>query len=363
MHPMRETLLHCALIEGVGPAVIERIRKVLGDERIAHVYAFTVSDWMQRFGFSEKGAQRLVTGLSDTKLLERELELIEKHHISWCSLIDTNYPELLKAIYLPPTILFWRGTQPGSSKQALSIVGSRQANGYAQQVVDAFVPPLVTAGWAIVSGGALGADTMVHQATLKAKGETIAVIGAGLLRLYPASNRLLFEQIVAAGGSIVSPFPLEMQALPGNFPARNRIIAGLCRATIVVQAAEKSGARITALHALEQGREVCVVPGNIFDPLSAGCHRLLGEGATPVTSADDILRTFGYEPAVRESQMVIGQPAGDPLVAYCKTPQTYDDLLVFAGCEYQELQDKLFSLQLAGLVEQDFSGRWIASSL
>lgn len=368
------TILHCALIPGIGDSTIGKLCLVLGPGNCTQMYDWCVSDFIERASISLSHAQLLVKGLADRALLDRELELIGCHKISWVTCIDANYPAALKNIYAPPALLFWRGAAPDSFSHVIGWVGSRAANRYASAVTTKFMPELVAAGWAIASGGALGADTMAHEATLKAAGQTIAIIGAGLLRPYPATNKNLFERIEASGGCVLSPFPLEMQAMPGNFPARNRIIAGLSRAVVVVQAAEKSGARITALQALEQGREVCVVPGDIFDPLSAGCHRLLTEGATPVMSTEDILRACGYTPARVDlmSQKTI-QPSADlpvdlsvdlsrdPLLGHCREARSFDELLVAIGCDSAQLQERLFNLQLDGAVIQDFLGRWTAT--
>lgn len=364
----RDLILHCSLIPGIGDVAIGKLCALDGIEDCASVYSWNARDFFERASIPFSQAEVLVRGLADKSLLERELVLLQRHCVSWMTCVDEIYPVALKNIYAPPVVLYWRGSAPVFT-DIIAWVGSRAANRYARTVTNAFIPELVSAGWSIASGGALGADTMAHEVTLAAGGKTIAIIGSGLLRPYPATNKKLFEQIEATGGSVVSPFPLEMQAMPGNFPARNRIISGLSRVTVVVQAAEKSGARITALQALEQGREVCVVPGDIFDPLSVGCHRLLSEGATPVTSAEDILRAIGCQ--FNKGFSVVGQDAvvlntqrqsraGDALLDLCKNPMTFDELLAALQCEYTALQERLFNLQLDGAVVQDFLGRWTA---
>lgn len=368
------TILHCALIAGIGDVTIGKLGAVLAQDRCAELYDWGVGDYVERANVSLSQAQLLVKGLADISLLDRELALIERHKVDWATCTDTNYPAVLKTIYAPPAVLFWQGAEPAAFESVMAWVGSRAANRYARAVTNRFIPELVAAGWTIASGGALGADSMAHEAVLAAGGKTIAIIGSGLLRPYPATNKNLFEKIIAAGGSLVSPFPLEMQAMPGNFPARNRIISGLSRAVVVVQAAEKSGARITALQALDQGREVCVIPGDIFDPLSAGCHRLLLEGATPVTCVADLLRTVGCSPVgcspagcspvptktINRAVQKNIEFAGDPLLAVCREPRTFDELLLAVGCDSSQLQERLFNLQLDGVVIQDFLGRFTA---
>jgi DNA processing protein len=368
----RLAILHCALISGIGDVTIGRICAVLGPDRCAEIYGWTSGDFIERAGISFSQAQLLTQGLADRGMIEREFALIQKHAISFTTIIDDDYPAALKTIYAPPAVLFWRGVAPNLFPHIMACIGSRAANRYARSVINHFVPEFVAAGWCIASGGALGADTMAHEAALEAGGKTIAIIGSGLLKPYPATNKKLFERIQATGGSVLSPFPLDMQAMPGNFPARNRIISGLSSAVVVVQAAEKSGARITALQALEQGREVCVVPGDIFDPLSAGCHRLLSEGATPVTSAADVLQACGCVPVTKTAadlssngQISLIEPKArmstcDPLLDLCREARTFDELLVAAECDFAWLQERLFDLQLEGVVTQDFLGRWTA---
>lgn len=367
---VKNAILHCALIPGVGDATIAHLTAVLDSTTFHELYSWHERDFVTRAGISPHLAKLLVTGLADKKMLEQELFLLEKHHVQWMTVFDQDYPDMLREIYAPPAVLYWRGAALSDLVMPVAVVGSRAANRYGRAVIEHLVPELVGAGCSVVSGGALGADTMAHEVALNAKGKTVAVIGSGLLKPYPASNKRLFERICDSGGSVISPFPLEMQAVPGNFPARNRIISGLSRAVVVVQAAEKSGARITALQALEQGREVCVVPGDIFDPLSAGCHRLIGEGATPVTSATDILRACGCDvsavvekpKAEKRVLPVLSNPSlaenEDPIFLLCHSPRTFDELLMESGESFGVLQEKLFNFQLDGVLAQDFLGRW-----
>ncbi len=210
------------------------------------------------------------------------------------TIFDDNYPELLKNIHLPPTILYCKGSlflknEIDLNAHTISFVGPRDTNNYGIQAVRLLVPPVCQSGFSIISGGALGVDTAVHQSTLEVAGRTIVVIGSGLLKPYPAVNQKLFEKISNNNGLLISSFPLNAQAHPGNFPARNRIISGLSQAVVVVQASEKSGALITARYALEQSRTVFVVPGPITDALSLGSNKLIAQGAFVVTCPNDIM--------------------------------------------------------------------------
>ena len=406
-------ILHLSLIEGVGPAALAKIISHIGIDDIAQVYRLTVSDCL-RFGFSQKIADILVKGLSDFQLLKQEVGLIEKHRISWMTILDAQYPELLKTIHVPPTVLYWQGTLPSS--QSIAIVGSRNANAYGGMAIDRLVPELVAYDFTIISGGARGADTMAHQKTLDHGGKTVAVFGSGLLRPYPPENTHLFSEIIQKDGALISIFPLLMEPLPENFPARNRVISGLSRGCIVIQAAAKSGARITADYTLSQGREVFAVPGPIDDPLSAGCHELIGQGAKLVAQTADILVEFGYDPAFayppslklrrtgpgiasgvypelvegagkcltkdvlpshpeeplkgasrRAVQQLLFTPAQkaipidpveDAVLAVCQNPCAVDELLEATGLPLIQLSKMLFELQIKGMITQNMAGLW-----
>lgn len=365
-------ILHLSLIDRIGPSVIERILTQLDPDNVANIYRFSVSDFCTLFSISPATAQKIVDGLADNQILERELFLIERHKISWATIFDDTYPELLKNIHLPPAVIYWRGALTNSD-QTLAIVGSRDANRYGQQTITQIVPMLVDKGWIIVSGGARGADTMAHKATLHAGGKTIAVLGSGLLKLYPPENKDLFEQIVQSGGVLLSPFPLLMDPLPINFPARNRVIAGLSKGTIVVQAAIKSGARITADYCLSQGREVFAIPGPIDEPLSAGCNALIQQGAKLTTGVADILIEFGQvmeqslptkghlktsdQPVIQQTFIEETCVEG-VIVRTCQKPCSVDELLGATGLPLIQMTKLLFDLQLKGLLAQNMAGLW-----
>ena len=363
----REVILHLSLIDGVGPAAIQKLITLWPDQSDWQaLYSLSLFDWRQR-GITEKMAERLVVGLADRKELDAELALIEKHAINWITILDDEYPEQLKHIHIPPAVLYWRGIFEMSN--CLAVVGSRDTNSYGEKMIARIVPQLVNHGFTIVSGGALGADAMAHYAALNAGGKTVIVLGSGLLQPSPRTNQPLFEKAIREDGAVISSFPLQAVAQPGNFPARNRIISGLSKGVLVVQAAQKSGARITAQYALEQGRDVFAIPGSIDDPLSAGCHALIKEGAKITVAAQDILQEYGVkEEAVQHTIKTELKPAisvqrqRDPLqqkiIERCMHPQSVDDLAVVCALALSEMQKALFELQLAGVVEQDFTGLW-----
>lgn len=371
-------LLHLSLIPGVGPATVKRL---LEQKRFVDLYGCSVGELVYDFGLSTKGAQSLVAGLKDRTILEVELELIHKHDIRLVTLVDPAYPPLLKEIDAPPTVLYYHGTLPDPSGKNIAVIGSRKAGSYAREVAAAFVPPLSERGWSIISGGALGADSIAHEQALASGAHTVAILGSGLLCPYPYSNKKLFERIAQSGGAVISSFPLRMQPVPGNFPARNRIISGMSQACLVLQAAERSGASITAHCALDQGRLVLAVPGSIFDPLSAGCHALIKEGATPVSSARDLLVELGEqiipeEPKEKQNEIAFELAITDGLrqknaapelllpddkiLYYCRNELSFDDLLLLMNLPEELLQEHIFNLQLAGKLRQNAVGLWQA---
>lgn len=366
-----QILLHLSLIEKIGPSHMQRIVDNIEAYEPEQWYRFHQSDYKKIFGFTEQAAGLIANGLADRHYLEQELKLIEKHSINWITVLDYEYPELLKGIHLPPPIIYWKGQLPQGHNH-VAVVGSRDASSYGYEATRKIVAPLVQQGWTIISGGALGIDTMAHQVALDNGGITAAVLGSGLLNLYPHENAKLFDKIVQAGGALISAFPLLMDALPGNFPARNRIISGLSRGCLVVQAATKSGARITADYCLSQGREVFAVPGPFDSRLSAGCHALIQQGAKLTTQANDILSEFGHEfkPVLKEDKPMVlpifeapkGTPAGDPqeqaIITVCAVPSSMDEILDQTGIPLIELTHLLFNLQIKGKICQNMAGLW-----
>lgn len=381
----KEILLHLSLIDEIAAATIAMAVCKKPNAIFLHdIYKMSAVDIMHSFDISHVTATKILQGLTDTKLLAHEQILAQKYNIQWSTVICPDYPEALKNIHLMPPVIYWQGQAPTSSK-CVAIVGSRKANTYGQQVIEHLVPPLVQYGYSIISGGALGADAMAHHATLKAGGKTIAILGSGLLRPLPHSNKRLFEEIVSNDGTMLSTFPLQTEAFPHNFPARNRIISGLSCGTIVVQAAARSGTSITAHFALEQGKDVFAVPGSIYDELSAGCHALIAQGAKITTHADDILREFGEnipeapkDNAIKkakethiskpqETQSSLFEPAKavandtSPtgiILRHCAKPCSVDDLMVETGLDLPSLNALLFNLRLDGKIDQNFTGMW-----
>jgi DNA processing protein len=253
-----------------------------------------------------------------------------------------EFPPLLRAIHDPPAGLFLRGEAEPEvlSRPAVAIVGARACSGYGGSVARSLGRELAAAGLVVVSGLARGIDAEAHRGALEAEGTTVAVLGCGIDRDYPAAHAELARR-VAGAGLIVSEYAPGVEPAPWRFPARNRIVAGLCAATAVVEARERSGALITADLALEEGREVFAVPGEITSSLSAGTNALLKLGAAPLTAAADVLASFGIEPEPAQGER-------SPLLELL--PASADELVRRTGLPADEIARTLVELELAGLV-------------
>lgn len=361
-------ILHLSLIDGVGEALLYKLIERLGQDRLLTVYDFFVSDFID-LGVPEQVAQNLIDGLKNQKILDQELSLMQRFQVQIVTVFCPEFPKLLKEIHVPPILLYYQGdVSLFAYEKHIACVGSRKAHRYVHDVLQAVVAPMIANGWVVVSGGALGADTLAHQLALDCKSKTIVVVGSGFCNPYPLQNKKLFEQVVATGGLIVSTFPMKTMPDPWNFPQRNRLISGLSKGCLVLQAAQKSGALITAQCALDQGREVFSVPGSIFDPLSAGCHDLIVQGAKLVTCSQDILDEFGYERTVDEvskQQSVFIAASQEPVdqlaleILQCAVePITADLIISKLNLDVDTLQNKLFELSLDGRIAQDAMGFW-----
>lgn len=378
MQDSTRILLHLSLINGIGPITTQVIcERKPADMPWADLYRLSVADLRNLFDLGSVVAQNLFYGLADDGLLSHELASLERIECTVITLVDPSYPTSLKNIHAPSPVLYVQGADLSTFTKCLAVIGSRDADRYGKQVIESLVPLLVEHGWSIVSGGALGADAMAHAATLKVGGKTIAVLGSGLLHPSPTSNLALFDSILARDGALLSTFPLSMKSRSENFPIRNRIISGLSRGVIVAQAARKSGTRITAQYALEQGRDVFAVPGLIDNPLSEGCHALIQEGAKLISRVEDIFEEYGetsnfaandvakFEQNELQQNLFVVEPqvrspntVEQTIRIACKKPISLDDLLQHTNMPIPELQTLLFNMQLEGMIQQNFAGLW-----
>lgn len=274
-------------------------------------------------------------------------------------------PELLKQIPGPPTLLYVVGLSDALHLPALAIVGSRNPTRGGIQNAYEFSHHLAKCGFCIVSGLAQGIDAAAHQGALDAGGKTVAFLGHGIDRIYPAGNRELAHRIAEAG-ALCSEYPLGSPPRREHFPERNRLISGLCLGTLVIEAARRSGSLITARLAAEQGREIFAIPGSIHNPLSRGCHQLIRQGAKLVDSADDILSEL--QPLVGHLMQKADMPSatesapdGDYeilLSALSYDPASADQLAEHCGLTIDQVSSMLLILELEGKVQMQAGGRY-----
>lgn len=260
---------------------------------------------------------------------------------------DARFPELLAAIHDPPPVLYLRGAGDDEilSRPSVAVVGARACSAYGRSVARSLGRELAAAGLVVVSGMARGIDGEGHRGALESNGVTVAVLGCGVDRDYPAAHAELARRICERG-LVVSEYEAGVEPAPWRFPARNRIIAGLCQATVIVEARERSGALITADFALEEGREVLAVPGEITSALSAGTNALLRLGATPVTCAGDVLELFGI--ALTEPDATPLEPAAAKLLERLRDGAlTADELVRASGVDPAHASAALIELELA----------------
>ena len=284
-----DDLLALHLVPGLGPRLTAALLRRFGSAR-AILQAKT--DELQSVPHIGPKLAAELTAAFATVNVDTELERIRQHDAHVLTQDQSNYPEPLRHLDDMPPLLYLRGQWEERDANSVAIVGSRQCTSYGKRVAERLAGDLVLAGYTVISGLARGIDGVAHRAALAAGGRTIAVLAGGLSKIYPPEHQEL-AQAVAAHGALITEATMAQQPLPDMFPARNRLISGLCKGVVIVEAAEKSGALITARHAGEQGKEVFAVPGPIDSPASAGCLKLIREGAKLVRGVDDILEELG----------------------------------------------------------------------
>jgi DNA processing protein len=282
----------------------------------------------------------------------RYLESLESRGLRFVGRSDPGYPPLLRELHDPPVGLFLRGSGEESlvGRPAVAIVGARACSSYGAQVARLLGRELASGGLVVLSGLARGVDGEAHRGALEAGGVTVAVLGCGVDRDYPAAHTQLARRICERG-LVISEYAPGVEPAPWRFPARNRIVAGLAASTVIVEARERSGALITADFALETGREVFAVPGEITSSLSAGTNGLLRLGATPLTKADDVLESLGLQPA-KATPLDLGGPASAVLAALEAQPAGADQLVRATGLDAPSVATALAELELAGAVAE-----------
>ena len=287
----KEAYIILNLIPGIGSV---RVKELISVFSSPVQLLETPPETLKKISGIGKNIIKSITSWKSITNLQRELELADKGGVQIITLADDNYPTALKEIYDPPLCLYIRGSLDKNTDKNIGIVGSRRITRYGKEVASHLSKSAVNAGWIVVSGLAYGIDAVSHQAVIEENGKTIAVLGGGLARIHPQDHIPLAKNILKNNGAIISEFPMEFSPTRWSFPMRNRIISGLSQGLIVVEAGLKSGSLITAQRALEQGRSVFAVPGEITNPQAKGTNQLIKNGAKLTESFDDILEDFSF---------------------------------------------------------------------
>lgn len=338
-------------VPGIGPARLAALLEACGSVEAAWKAPI---QQLQAAGLDKRSLANLLEARR-TLNPQAELERVVQEGAAVLTWDDAEYPENLRHTDGAPPVLYLRGTLEAHDRWAVAIVGTRRASAYGREVAHTLSRELAAQGITVVSGLALGIDTIAHQAALDAGGRTIAVLGSGVDQLYPARNAKL-AQAIMQNGAVVSEYAMGTRPEASNFPPRNRIISGLSRCVIIVEAGERSGALITATFAADQGRDVFAVPGSILHPGSIGCNRLIRDGAYPLLSVDDVLEQLDMVRSHEQQQVRSTIPA-DPLesqvLAQLSQQPTYiDDIVRSARIPSGQVSSLLTVMELKGLVRQ-----------
>ena len=339
------------LVKGIGAVRLQALRDHFGDLAVAWQAPLEA---LQAAGLSLKLAERVVQIRVQVDL-EKYLARIGSQGIQILTWEDELYPARLKEIDQPPPVLYVRGSLTAEDAWAVAVVGTRRVSAYGRQVAEELAANLAGNGVTVISGLARGVDGSAHQAALKAGGRTIAVLGCGVDRIYPPEHTQLADKIIA-NGALLSDYPPGTPPDASNFPPRNRIISGLSMATVVVEAGETSGALITAQFAVDQGREVFAVPGNILAAQSKGTNRLIAQGAHPMLSAHDLLDVLNLRRVTEQREIrkiILGNDVEAKLLSVLThDPIHMDDIRNLTGLPIERVSATLVMMELKGLVRQ-----------
>lgn len=340
-------------IHGLGNQGVCQLLKAFGDPKAV----FEASYSQLRQVVADKIAEKISAG-PDASTTEATLDWLRSEYNHLITLADAEYPQALLQIADPPPLLYAKGQLKWLNTPAIAVVGSRNASPQGEKNAEDFAQALANHGYTIISGLALGIDGAAHRGALKANGATIAVVGTGLDIVYPSRHRDLAHQI-AERGLILSEFPLGTPSRAQNFPRRNRIISGMARGCLVVEANVQSGSLITARLAAEQGREVFAIPGSIHSPVSKGCHQLIKQGAKLVDNIQDIVDELGIITRENISTETQTSPEANPILdSMGFEPVTMEVLLERSGLTSENLSAMLLMLELESKVASLPGGRY-----
>jgi DNA processing protein len=339
------------LVKGIGPVKFRRLLDHFGDAQAAWEAPLGA---LAQAGLDRRSIENLAAMRGGDRL-EAALRAIDQAGVRVLTWDDEDYPRNLRSIAQPPPVLYVRGALTPGDEWAVAMVGTRRASGYGREAARDLAAGLAANGVTVVSGLARGVDEVAHRAALEAGGRTIAVLGSGVDNIYPPEHRAL-AQSIAQAGAVVSDYPLGTQPESANFPPRNRLISGLSKGVVVVEAGETSGALITADFALEQGRDVFAVPGSIFSRSSRGTHRLIQQGAKLAAGAADVLEELNLA-LVNEQRAVRAVLPADAtearlLACLSAEPAHIDEIGAQAGLPIAQVSGALALMELKGLVRQ-----------
>lgn len=290
----------------------------------------------------------------DKNKIDRYMKKVKENDITVYTIDEIGYPENLKNIYDPPPVLYVKGKITEEDINSIAIVGSRKATEYGLKTAEQFGKEVAESGFTVVSGMALGIDSAAHRGAIKAGGRTIAVFACGLNYIYPRSGLSLAKEIIK-NGAIISEYPLGIEAVPRNFPARNRIISGMVKGVLIVEANKKSGSLITADFALEQGRDVFAVPGNINSPSSKGTNELIKNGAKLVDSISDIMEEYyGYFDInnVCTREAILDETETEIINLLKISGKSLDDIIETISIEPSKILSAMTLLEIRGIIKQ-----------
>ncbi len=337
----------------IGPVVARNLLSAFGSPD--NIFNMTTAELRQVEGVGEYRAQKIISFKSwdDVK---REIEKAEKNNVRILTLDNPDYPEGLKQIHGAPVILYVKGDLESADKYAIAMVGSRRSTDYGRHVADGMAYKLASSGLTVVSGMAMGIDTISHKGALKAGGRTIAVLGSGIDVPYPASNRGLMSAI-ASSGAVISEFPFGTQPNKENFPRRNRIISALSLGVIVIEATLDSGSLITVGYALEQGKEVFAVPGQITSMNSKGTNSLIKKGARLIDRAEEVIDELSDQlrGLLKEDKQSLPEMSKDEKELYgylAVEPRHIDKITREINMTTPRALSVLLALELKGVVRQ-----------
>jgi len=349
------------LISGIGRVKFSRLRDYFGN--LEQAWNAGASE-LKAAGLDHRAVQAIVERRSKIDL-DAEMEKLERYEVKALIMDDSSYPLRLKEIYDPPPVLYVRGKLMSDEDCSLAVVGTRRASHYGREVAEWLVGDLVRNKVIVISGLARGIDTVAHRAALAAGGRTVAVMACGLDIVYPPENQKLAQEIVE-NGALVSEYPLGIKPRADNFPRRNRIMSGLSLGTLVVEAAERSGALITARMALEQDREVFAVPGNIMADSSKGSNSLIRDGAKLVLTVEDILEELNLSTIPQQMELFEPLPASETeslLLELLSSDEAMhiDELCRASGLSISIVSSTLTMMELKGMVNQLGNMNYVAA--